>query len=217
MKVDISPSTLLAPLPAVMVSVGDEEKANVITIAWTGIVCSQPPRMYVSVRHDRYSYDILLDKKEFVVNLTSEQLLAACDYCGIRSCRDVNKFEEMGFTAVKGSVVSAPMIGQSPVNIECKVFDVVPLGSHDMFLADIVSVHVDEKIMVDGRIDYAAAKLVNYQHGEYYATGRHLGRFGFAAQRKFISKYGKGVNARLPKNGLNKRKVTPKNDGSKNK
>lgn len=199
-------ATLLAPLPAVMVSVGDKDKANVITVAWTGIVCSQPPRMYVSIRHDRYSYDMLLDKKEFVVNLTSEKLLAACDYCGIRSGRDVNKFEEMGFTATEGTQVCAPLIEQSPINLECKVFDVVPLGSHDMFLADIVAVHVDEDIMVDGKIDYAAARLVNYQHGEYYATGRQLGRFGFAAQRKYIAKYGKGVNAVLPRGGLTRRK-----------
>lgn len=210
MKTSIKASTLLAPLPAVMVSVGDFDNANVITVAWTGIVCSQPPRMYVSIRHDRYSYDILKKTGEFVVNLTDERLLAACDYCGIRSGRDIDKFAEMGFTKERGEHVSAPMIGESPINIECKVFDVVSLGSHDMFLADILAVHADEQIMVDGKLDYAAAKLVNYQHGEYYATGRHLGRFGFAAQRKYIARYGKGVNAELPRNGLNKRKIKPK-------
>uniref|UniRef100_UPI00402924D3 flavin reductase family protein n=1 Tax=Candidatus Fimenecus sp. TaxID=3022888 RepID=UPI00402924D3 len=199
-------ATLLAPLPAVMVSVGDSDNANVITVAWTGIVCSQPPRLYVSVRHDRFSYDILKRCGEFVVNLTSEKLLAACDYCGIRSGRDIDKFAEMGFTKERGDVVAAPMIAESPINLECKVFDVLPLGSHDMFLADIVAVHADEGIIVDGKIDYAAARLVNYQHGEYYATGRQLGRFGFAAQRKFISRYGKGVNVVLPKGGLTRRK-----------
>lgn len=126
-------ATLLAPLPAVMVSVGDSDNANVITVAWTGIVCSQPPRLYVSVRHDRFSYDILKRCGEFVVNLTSEKLLAACDYCGIRSGRDIDKFAEMGFTKERGDVVSAPMIAESPINLECKVFDVLPLGSHDMF------------------------------------------------------------------------------------
>ena len=165
-------ATLLAPLPAVMVSVGDNDNANVITVAWTGIVCSQPPRLY----------------------------------CGIRSGRDIDKFAEMGFTKERGDVVAAPMIAESPINLECKVFDVLPLGSHDMFLADIVAVHADEGIIVDGKIDYAAARLVNYQHGEYYATGRQLGRFGFAAQKKFISRYGKGVNAVLPKGGLTRRK-----------
>lgn len=199
-------ATLLAPLPAVMVSVGDSNNANVITVAWTGIVCSQPPRLYVSVRHDRFSYDILKRCGEFVVNLTSEKLLAACDYCGIRSGRDIDKFAEMGFTKERGDVVAATMIAESPINLECKVFDVLPLGSHDMFLADIVAVHADEGIIVDGKIDYAAARLVNYQHGEYYATGRQLGRFGFAAQKKFISRYGKGVNAVLPKGALTRRK-----------
>ena len=205
-KVSIQASTLLAPLPAVMVSVGDYDNANVITVAWTGIVCSQPPRMYVSIRHDRFSYDILKRTGEFVVNLTSEKLLAACDYCGIRSGRDMDKFAEMGFTKEKADHVATPMIAESPVAIECKVFEVLNLGSHDMFLADILAVHVDENIMVDGKIDYAKARLVNYQHGEYYATGRHLGRFGFAAQKKYIAKYGKGVTAKLPTGGLTKRK-----------
>ncbi len=205
-KVSIQASTLLAPLPAVMVSVGDYDNANVITVAWTGIVCSQPPRMYVSIRHDRFSYDILKRTGEFVVNLTSEQLLAACDYCGIRSGRDMDKFAEMGFTKEKADHVATPMIAESPVIIECKVFEVLNLGSHDMFLADILAVHVDENIMMDGKINYAKAKLVNYQHGEYYATGRHLGRFGFAAQKKYIAKYGKGVAAKLPTGGLTKRK-----------
>lgn len=205
-KVSIQASTLLAPLPAVMVSVGDYDKANVITVAWTGIVCSQPPRMYVSIRHDRFSYDILKRTGEFVINLTSEQLLAACDYCGIRSGRDMDKFAEMGFTKEKADYVATPMIAESPVTIECKVFEVLNLGSHDMFLADILAVHVDENIMVDGKIDYAKARLVNYQHGEYYATGRHLGRFGFAAQKKYIAKYGRGVTAKLPTGGLTKRK-----------
>ena len=112
----------------------------------------------------------------------------------------------MGFTKERGDVVAAPMIAESPINLECKVFDVLPLGSHDMFLADIVAVHADEGIIVDGKIDYAAARLVNYQHGEYYATGRQLGRFGFAAQKKVISRYGKGVNVVLPKGGLTRRK-----------
>lgn len=206
MKKTLPGATLLAPLPAVMVSLGDGVKNNVITVAWTGIVCSQPPRMYVSIRHDRYSYEMLKSSGEFVINLTSEQLLAACDYCGIRSGRDTDKFAEMGFEVEQAEHVSAPMIKQSPINIECKVFDVVNLGSHDMFLADVLAIHVDESIMVDGKIDYKLAKLVNYQHGDYYATGRQLGRFGFAAQKKYIAKYGKGVKATLPRGGLTKRK-----------
>lgn len=187
-------ATLLAPLPVVMATVGDAENSNIITIAWTGVVCSQPPRVYISVRHERHSYGLLKKSGEFVINFVSEKLLAACDYCGIRSGRDIDKFAEMKLTKSPAQYVSAPLIEQSPINLECRVFDVINLGSHDMFLADVLAVHADDGIMTDGKIDYAKAKLVNYQHGEYYATGRHLGRFGYAAQRKFIAKYGKGMD-----------------------
>ena len=193
-KVILKGATLLAPLPVVMATVGDSINSNIITIAWTGVVCSQPPRVYISVRHERYSYELMRRSPDFVINFVSEKLLAACDYCGIRSGRDIDKFAEMKLTKSPASIVSAPLIAESPVNLECKVFDVLSLGSHDMFLADVVAVHVDDDIMTDGKIDYAKAKLVNYQHGEYYATGRHLGRFGYAAQRKFIAKYGKGLD-----------------------
>lgn len=193
-KTILKGATLLAPLPVVMATVGDSVNSNIITIAWTGVVCSQPPRVYISVRHERYSYELMRNFPDFVINFVSEKLLAACDYCGIRSGRDIDKFAEMKLTKSPASIVSAPLITESPVNLECKVFDVLNLGSHDMFLADVVAVHVDDEIMTDGKIDYAKAKLVNYQHGEYYATGRHLGRFGYAAQRKFIAKYGKGLD-----------------------
>lgn len=193
-KITLKGATLLAPLPVVMATVGDVDNSNIITIAWTGVVCSQPPRVYISVRHERYSYELMRNSPDFVINFVSEKLLAACDYCGIRSGRDIDKFAEMKFTKAPATQVSAPLIVESPVNLECKVFDVINLGSHDMFLADVVAVHVDDDIMTDGKIDYRKAKLVNYQHGEYYATGRHLGRFGYAAQRKFIAKYGKGLD-----------------------
>lgn len=193
-KTILKGATLLAPLPVVMATVGDSVNSNIITIAWTGVVCSQPPRVYISVRHERYSYELMRNTPEFVINFVSEKLLAACDYCGIRSGRDIDKFAEMKLTKSPASIVSAPLIAESPVNLECKVFDVLNLGSHDMFLADVVAVHVDDEIMTDGKIDYRKARLVNYQHGEYYATGRHLGRFGYAAQRKFIAKYGKGTD-----------------------
>ena len=193
-KITLKGATLLAPLPVVMATVGDSSNSNIITIAWTGVVCSQPPRVYISVRHERYSYELMRRSPDFVINFVSEKLLAACDYCGIRSEREIDKFAEMKLTKASASIVSAPLIAESPINLECKVFDVLNLGSHDMFLADVVAVHVDDDIMTDGKIDYAKAKLVNYQHGEYYATGRHLGRFGYAAQRKFIAKYGKGTD-----------------------
>lgn len=206
-KIEIKAGTLLAPLPAVMVTVGTMEKANIITVAWTGVVCSYPPRVYVSIRHDRFSYDILKASGEFVINLTSENLLASCDYCGIRSGRDEDKFTEMKLNKCASTYVSVPMIEQSPINLECKVFDVLNLGSHDMFLADVLAVHANSEIVSEeGKIDYALAHLVNYQHGEYYATGKQLGRFGFAAQRRFIAKHGKGIDVDIKKATLTRRK-----------
>ncbi len=206
-KIQLKGANLLAPLPVVMVSVG-KEKANIITVAWTGIICSNPPRVYISVRRDRHSYRLLKECGEFVINFTTDKLLAACDWCGIRSGRDVDKFAEMHFTKGKANTVGAPLIEESPINIECKVFDVLCLGSHDMFLSDVFAVDVDEALLDDkGAIDYSKVNLVNYQHGEYYATGRHLGRFGFAVQRKYIRRYGKGKDA-MRESELTKRKNT---------
>ncbi len=195
----------MPPLPAVMVTVGDMEKSNIITVAWTGVVCSYPPRVYVSIRHDRFSYETLCETGEFVINLTSENLLPCCDYCGIRSGRDEDKFAEMGLTKVAADFVSAPLIEQSPINLECKVFQTLNLGSHDMFLADVLAVHADDSIVDEnGGINYQLAHLVNYQHG------KQLGRFGFAAQRKFIAKHGKGVSVDMKKATLTRRKPNKK-------
>ena len=142
------PGNMLYPLPAVMVSLADQEgHPNIITLAWVGTVCTNPPMVSISVRPERYSYPILKETGEFVINLTTKELVYATDYCGVRSGRDVDKFKEMKLTAVPASVVKAPMIGESPVNIECKVRQIMPLGSHDMFLADVVAVHADEKYM----------------------------------------------------------------------
>ena len=210
-KVQLKGANLLAPLPVVMAPVGNMEKANIITVAWTGTVCSVPPRVYVSIRHDRYSYDMLKEGGEFVLNFTTDKLLPVCDYCGIRSGRDMDKFAEMKLTKLQANTVSAPLIAESPINVECKVFDVINLGSHDMFLADVLAVDVDEEYLDDkGGIDYAKARLVSYQHGGYYATGRQLGRFGFAAQKKYISNYGKGTDATAVGVPLAKRKSPSK-------
>ena len=210
-KVQLKCANLLAPLPVVMVSVGDNDKSNIITVAWTGIVCSAPPRVYVSIRHERHSYEMLKASGEFVINFTTDKLLAACDWCGIRSGRDVDKFAEMKFTKGKSNCVSAPLICESPVNVECKVFDVINLGSHDMFLADVLAVDVEQDLLDEqGAIDYSRANLVSYQHGNYYATGRILGRFGFATQKKYIANYGKGVDATAVGVPLSKRKPTNK-------
>ena len=199
-------SPLLAPLPVVMVSMGDETDKNIITVAWCGVVCSNPPRVYISVRKERHSHSLLKKHGCFVIHLTSKDLVAACDYCGIRSGRDVDKFKEMGLTAVKANLVDAPLIAESPVCLECKVFDVLDLGSHDMFLADVLAVDVDDSIMTDGgKADFEKAQLVCYSHGEYYSVAKHLGRFGFAAQKKFIRDNGKGVNVNIDNATLTKR------------
>ena len=210
-KKEFKGSSLMGPLPVTMVSVGNMENSNIITVAWTGIVCSAPPRVYVSIRKDRYSYDFVKNCGEFVINLVSDKLLPACDYCGIRSGRDMDKFAEMKLTKGKSTHVATPFINECPIALECKVFQVLELGSHDMFLADVVAIHVDEEIIDEkGRINFALAHLVNYQHGEYRATGRQLGRFGFAAQRKFVAKHGQGTDVEMATATLTKRKA-PKN------
>lgn len=206
-KKQLKPCILMAPTPVAMVSCGDYEHANIITVAWAGVACSQPPKLYISVRPERYSYELIKASGEFVVNLTPQHLTAAADFCGFRSGRQVDKFAEMKLTKVHGKAVSCPLIGECPVNIECKVSNIVPLGCHDMFIADVVAVHVDSSIMTEqGRVDLEAAKLISAQHGEYYGTGKHLGRLGFAVQKKFIRKNGKGTDVDMQHATLTKRK-----------
>ncbi len=179
------PGNMLYPLPVVMVSVADKEgKNNIITIAWAGTICSNPPMVSISVRPERYSYDIIKETGEFVINLTTKDLTYATDYCGVKSGRDVDKFKEMGLTALPGKEVKAPLIGESPVNIECKVTQVIPLGSHDMFLAEVVAVHVDEKYMDEkGKFHLDKAEPIAYSHGDYLATGELLGTFGYSVKK----------------------------------
>jgi len=177
--------TLEAPLPAVMVSVGDMENANILTIAWTGILSSDPPRTYISVRPSRYSHKILTEKKEFVINLTTESLAWATDYVGIYTGAKVDKFEKCKLTKAKSEKVSAPTIAEAPIALECRVFDVINSGTHDIFMADIVNVSCDEKLLdKDGRICFERAGLIAYSHGEYYALGKKVGRFGFSTDKK---------------------------------
>ena len=180
------PGNMLYPLPVVMVSVMDGEgKDNIITVAWAGTVCTNPPMVSISVRPERYSYHMLKESGEFVINLTTEELCRAADYCGVKSGRDVDKFRELGLKKEEASVVGAPMIGQSPVNIECRVTKVEELGSHHMFLARVEAVHADEAWMDEnGRFDLNKALPVAYSHGEYYGLGRKLGTFGFSVRRK---------------------------------
>ena len=186
MKQDWKPGTMIYPLPAVMVSVTDGEgHDNIITVAWTGTVCTNPAMAYISVRPSRYSYDMIRKTGEFVINLTTEKLAFATDFCGVRSGRDVDKFRKLNLTKEKAQFVSAPMIGESPVNIECKVEQVLELGSHHMFLAKVVAVHADEAYMDErGRFDLNRAKPIVYSHGEYFGIGKKQGTFGWSVKKK---------------------------------
>lgn len=180
------PGNMLYPVPAVMVSSKREgEKPNIITVAWAGTVCSDPAMLSISVRRERHSYEIIRETKEFVVNLVTKELVYATDYCGVKSGRDVDKFAEMKLTPQQMEHIKAPGIAESPVNLECVVKDIIPLGSHDMFLAEIVGVTVDEKYMDEtGRFNLNASELVAYSHGEYYELGEKLGTFGFSVKKK---------------------------------
>lgn len=182
--------TLLAPLPAVMISCGSLEKPNAITIGWTGIINSDPAKTYVSIRPSRYSYEIIKKTGKFVINLTNESLARATDFCGVRSGRDVDKFEKCHMTAVPAHELDdTPVIAESPISLECRVTDVVPLGTHDMFIADIVAVDVDPSLVDEkGALHLERAKLIAYSHGDYFALGRKLGDFGFSVRKKSTEK-----------------------------
>ena len=179
------PGNMIYPLPAVLVSCGDKAgRQNVLTVAWTGTVCSDPPMAYVSVKKSRFSHDMILETGEFFINLTTEQLALATDYCGVKSGRDLNKFEEMKLTPVMGCLTYAPMIEESPVCIACRVRNVQELGSHDMFLADVVGVYADEAYMDEnGRFDLSKAAPIVYSHGQYYGLGKDFGKFGYSVQK----------------------------------
>ena len=179
------PGNMLNPVPAVMVSVADEaHRPNIITVAWAGTICTNPPMVSISVRPSRYSYDIIEKTGEFVINLTTEKLARACDYCGVVSGRDVDKFAETRLTPQASRYVKAPGIEESPVNIECKVTEVKELGSHDMFLAKVVGVTIDNQYMDDrGKFNLNASGLTAYSHGEYFELGKKLGSFGYSVRK----------------------------------
>lgn len=179
------PGNMLYPLPVVMVSMTDRNgRNNIITIGWAGTVCTNPPMVSISVRPERYSYPILKETGEFVINLTTKELTFATDYCGVVSGRDVDKFEEMKLTALPAKEVKAPLIAESPVNIECRVRDILSLGSHDMFLADVVAVHADEKYMDENhKFHLEQAQPIVYSHGSYLLCGEQLGTFGYSVRK----------------------------------
>ncbi len=180
-----NPCSILSPVPAVLVTVkGKNGEENVLTIAWTGTICSNPAMVYISVRKERYSYDLLKESGEFVINLTTEDLVRAADYCGVRSGRSEDKFEKMGLHKEPAAKVGAPLIKESPVNIECRVEQIMELGSHDMFIAKVAAVDVDEKLIdARGRLKMGEAKLLAYAHGSYYGLGKYLGSFGYTVKK----------------------------------
>ena len=180
------PGNFIYPVPAVMVSLRDKSgKSNIITIAWTGTICSDPPMAYISVRKSRASYPMLVESGEFVINLPSEELVRALDYCGVRSLDQVDKWKEMNLHEGQASVVSAPTIEEAPVSIECKVTQILPLGTHDMFLAEVVAVDVDERyIDAKGAFHMDQVGLVAYSHGDYMSLGEKLGSFGYSVRKK---------------------------------
>jgi len=191
MKKDWKPGTLLYPLPAIIVTVGkDESEYNLLTVAWTGTICSDPAMCYISVRPERYSYPILKKNMEFVINLTTEEMAFATDWVGVRSGKNYDKFKEMGLTPIKAHVVGAPYIEESPLCIECRVKEVLALGTHDMFIAEVVNILADEKYIdpTTGAFDMQEAKLLVYVHGKYYGLGELIGKFGWSVKKNIHEK-----------------------------
>lgn len=187
MKQDWKPGTLIYPLPAAMISCGSTpEEYNIITLSWLGTICTNPPMCYISVRPERHSYEIIKRDMEFVINITTEDLAFATDWCGVRSGKDFSKFDEMKLTPRKASIVQVPIIEESPLNIECRVREILSLGSHDMFIADVVNVKADEKYIdpETGKFSLESAKPIAYSHGQYYGLGEKIGGFGWTVRKK---------------------------------
>lgn len=183
-RISLSPGALTAPLPPVLVTVGEGERANIITIGWTGILATQPPKTYISVRPARHSHTLLEELPEFVINLPCEEIVKEVDFAGIYTGAKLDKFEKTGLTKLKSDKVKPPTIAECPLSIECRVCEVIPMGTHDVFIADIVGVSCREDIMdEEGKIRLDRAKLLAYAHGEYFALGEKLGRFGFSTDK----------------------------------
>lgn len=184
-KVIWKPGTFIYPLPVVMVSCGDMNKSNIITVAWTGIINTDKPMCYISVRKERFSHDIIAKNKEFAINLTTKPLAYATDWCGVKTGAKVDKFKEMHLTKEKGKFIKCPLIKESPVSIECKVVEIKELGSHDMFMAEILSIDADEKyIDAKGAFDITKCDLITYANGKYFTLGKQIGKFGYSVQKK---------------------------------
>lgn len=184
------PGTMIYPVPAVMVSCGNfEGEKNIITIAWTGTINTNPAMTYISIRPERYSYNLIKQSKEFIINLTTENLAFAVDFCGVRSGKTTDKFKETKLTPEKASVVKCPAIKESPINIECKVKEIINLGSHDMFISEVAAVLADEKYMdKNGKFNFESSKPICYSHGKYFGLGKSIGKFGYSVQKRKAKK-----------------------------
>lgn len=202
-KIQWKGGTFIYPIPAVMVSCGTMEESNIITVAWTGILNTNPAMCYISVRPERYSHDIIKENGEFAINLTTRQLAYATDWCGVKSGRDVDKFKEMKLTKEKANIISVPLIKESPVSVECKVKEIVPLGSHDMFVAEIVAIDADEKYIDEkGAFDISKCDLIAYANGGYYPLEKKIGKFGYSVQKKSKTAKNSKINAKRTKNKI---------------
>jgi flavin reductase (DIM6/NTAB) family NADH-FMN oxidoreductase RutF len=201
-KVSLNPGTILCPVPAVMVSCGQGDEKNIITIAWTGIINSQPPITYISVRKSRHSYEIISKEKEFVINLTNRNLAFATDYCGVKSGAQIDKFKEMNLTPLDCQEVKCSMIGEAPLSLECKVIEERDYPTHHMFVAEIVKIHADKALMEEnGRLSLEKADLLAYVHGEYFGINRTpIGKFGYSVMKK---KTKKRINRELHQKRIN--------------
>lgn len=186
-KVSWKPGTMIYPLPAVLISCGSTpEEYNLLTISWVGTICTNPPMCYISVRPERHSYDIIKRNMEFVINLTNEEMAYATDWCGVKSGKDHNKFAEMKLTPAKSDLIQAPIVKESPLSIECRVKEIIPLGSHDMFIAEVVNVQADSRYINQetGEFKLSEAKLIAYSHGHYHKLGEEIGKFGWTVKKK---------------------------------
>ena len=202
-KVQWKGVTFIYPIPAVMVSCGTMEESNIITVAWTGILNTNPAMCYISVRPERYSHNIIKENGEFAINLTTRQLAYATDWCGVKSGRDVDKFKEMKLTKERANIIKAPLIKECPVSVECKFKEIVPLGSHDMFVAEIVAIDADEKYIDEkGAFDIGKCDLIAYANGGYYPLESKIGKFGYSVQKKSKTAKNSKINAKRTKNKI---------------
>lgn len=184
-KVSWKAGAMLSPVPPVLVSCSDGEHDNLITVGWTGIICTEPAKTYISLRPERYSYEIISKSREFIINLPSSHIIRSIDFCGVRSGRRLDKFKECRLTKEKATQVACPAVAESPISIECRVTDIVKLGTHDMFMADIIAVNVDERYIDErGKLRIEQCSLAAYAHGSYFALGKKIGSFGYSVKKK---------------------------------